>query len=42
MGVEDFNIDDRQYRIPLIKQATAVAGKLTMYVSPWSPCFYED
>jgi O-glycosyl hydrolase len=36
--LETFNIDhDRQYRIPLIKQATAVAGKLTMYVSPWSP-----
>jgi glucosylceramidase len=40
-GVEDFNIDhDRQYRIPLIKQATAVAGKLTMYV-PWSPAFMK-
>jgi O-glycosyl hydrolase len=36
--LETFNIDhDRQYRIPLIKQATSVAGKLTMYVSPWSP-----
>ncbi|MFQ3173460.1 MAG: O-glycosyl hydrolase [Flavobacterium sp.] len=36
--LKTFNIDhDRQYRIPLIKQATAVAGKLTMYVSPWSP-----
>jgi glucosylceramidase len=34
--LKTFNIDhDRQYRIPLIKQAT-VAGKLTMY-SPWSP-----
>jgi glucosylceramidase len=34
-----FNIDhDRQYRIPFIKQAIAAAGgKLTMYVSPWSP-----
>ncbi|TGE06118.1 glycoside hydrolase family 30 protein [Hymenobacter fodinae] len=29
---------DEQYRIPLIKQAMAAAGgKLTMYVSPWSP-----
>jgi glucosylceramidase len=29
---------DRQYRIPLIKQAMAVAGgKLTLFVSPWSP-----
>lgn len=29
---------DEQYRIPLIKAAIASAGgKLTMYVSPWSP-----
>ncbi|MBD2714891.1 glycoside hydrolase family 30 protein [Microvirga sp. STR05] len=29
---------DEQYRIPFIKQAQAAAGgKLTMYVSPWSP-----
>ena len=29
---------DREFRIPLIKQAIAAAGgKLTMYVSPWSP-----
>lgn len=36
--LKTFNIDhDRQYRIPLIKQATAIAGRLTMYVSPWSP-----
>lgn len=36
--LKTFNIDhDRQYRIPLIKEATAIAGKLTMYVSPWSP-----
>ncbi|RPD45051.1 glycosyl hydrolase, partial [Hymenobacter sediminis] len=29
---------DQQYKIPFIKQATAAAGgKLTMYVSPWSP-----
>ncbi|EIA09593.1 glycoside hydrolase family 30 protein [Flavobacterium frigoris] len=36
--LKTFNIDhDAQYRIPLIKQATAIAGKLTMYVSPWSP-----
>jgi glucosylceramidase len=34
-----FNIDhDRQFRIPLIKQAIAKAGgKLTLYASPWSP-----
>ncbi|GAB3298791.1 glycoside hydrolase family 30 protein [Hymenobacter tenuis] len=29
---------DEQYRIPFIKQAMAAAGgKLTLYVSPWSP-----
>jgi len=28
---------DEQYRIPLIKRAMATAGKLTLYVSPWSP-----
>jgi glucosylceramidase len=29
---------DREYRIPLIKQAIAAAGgKLTMFASPWSP-----
>ncbi|RZJ63697.1 MAG: glycosyl hydrolase, partial [Flavobacterium sp.] len=29
---------DEQFKIPLIKQATAAAGgKLTLYVSPWSP-----
>jgi glucosylceramidase len=29
---------DREFRIPLIKQAIAAAGgKLTIYVSPWSP-----
>lgn len=28
---------DEQYRIPLIKKAIAAAGKLTLYVSPWSP-----
>jgi glucosylceramidase len=29
---------DEQFRIPLIKQATAAAGgKLTLFVSPWSP-----
>jgi glucosylceramidase len=29
---------DEQFRIPFIKQAQAAAGgKLTMYVSPWSP-----
>ena len=29
---------DQQYRIPMIKRATQTAGgKLTLYVSPWSP-----
>lgn len=28
---------DEQFRIPLIKKAMAAAGKLTLYVSPWSP-----
>lgn len=34
-----FSIDhDQKYRIPFIKQAIAAAGgKLTLYVSPWSP-----
>jgi glucosylceramidase len=37
--LKSFNIDhDRKYRLPFIKQAIAAAGgKLTMYVSPWSP-----
>ena len=35
---------DEKYRIPFIKQAIAAAGgKLTMYVSPWSPpAFMKD
>jgi glucosylceramidase len=28
---------DEQYRIPLIKKAMATAGKLTLFISPWSP-----
>lgn len=37
--LKSFNIDhDRQYRIPLIKKATEMAGgKLPLYASPWSP-----
>ncbi len=37
--LKTFNIDhDRQFRIPLIKRAIMVSGgKLTMFVSPWSP-----
>ena len=37
--LKSFSIEhDQQYRIPMIKQAMAAAGgKLTLYVSPWSP-----
>jgi glucosylceramidase len=36
--LKSFNIKhDEQYRIPLIKKAMAAVGKLTLYVSPWSP-----
>lgn len=37
--LKTFNIDhDRQFRIPLIKQAIKTSGgKLTLFVSPWSP-----
>lgn len=40
-----FSIDhDKQFKIPLIKQATASAGgKLTLFASPWSPpAFMKD
>ncbi len=38
-SLQSFNIDrDKQFRIPLIKQAIKMAGgRLTLYVSPWSP-----
>jgi glucosylceramidase len=38
-ALKTFSIDhDRQFKIPLIKKATAVAGgKITLYASPWSP-----
>lgn len=38
-SLSTFTIEhDKQYRIPMIKEAIKVAGgKLTMYVSPWSP-----
>ncbi|MBS7566876.1 glycoside hydrolase family 30 protein [Mucilaginibacter sp. Bleaf8] len=38
-ALKTFNIDhDKKYRIPFIKAAIAAAGgKLTMFVSPWSP-----
>ena len=37
--LKSFSVEhDKQYRIPFIKQAAAVAGgKLTLYASPWSP-----
>ncbi|MEO7975950.1 glycoside hydrolase family 30 protein [Flavobacterium sp.] len=37
--LKTFSVEhDKQYRIPLIKQAIATAGgKLTTYVAPWSP-----
>ena len=43
--LKTFSIDhDRQFRIPFIKKAIAAAGgKLTMFVSPWSPpAFMKD
>lgn len=43
--LKTFNIDhDRKYRIPLLKQAIETAGgKLTLFVSPWSPpAFMKD
>ena len=38
-SLKSFNIDhDKKYRIPFIKAAIAAAGgKLTTYVTPWSP-----
>ncbi|PJJ08331.1 glucosylceramidase [Flavobacterium sp. 1] len=37
--LKTFSIDhDRQYRVPMIKEAMKTAGgKLTIYASPWSP-----
>ncbi|WP_264552380.1 glycoside hydrolase family 30 protein [Flavobacterium sp. N2038] len=43
--LKTFSIDhDRKYRIPLIKKAIETAGgKLTLFVSPWSPpAFMKD
>lgn len=38
-ALKSFNVaHDREFRIPFIKQAiVAAGGKLTLYVSPWSP-----
>lgn len=44
-ALKTFTIDhDKQFRIPFIKQAIAAAGgKLTLFVSPWSPpAFMKD
>lgn len=36
--LKTFNIEhDRKFKIPLIKQAQATAGKVDLFVSPWSP-----
>jgi glucosylceramidase len=43
--LKSFDISpDKQYRIPMIKRAIeAAGGKLTLYVSPWSPpAFMKD
>ena len=43
--LKTFTIDhDREYKIPLIKKAMATAeGKITLFVSPWSPpAFMKD
>lgn len=43
--LKTFTIDhDKKYRIPLLKKAIATAGgKLTLFVSPWSPpAFMKD
>jgi glucosylceramidase len=37
-SLQTFNVvHDEKYKIPLIKQAMTTAGKLDLYVSPWSP-----
>jgi glucosylceramidase len=44
-ALKTFDIShDKKYRIPFIKEATAIAGgKLTLFVSPWSPpAFMKD
>jgi glucosylceramidase len=44
-ALKTFSIEhDRKFRLPFIKQAIAAAGgKLTLYVSPWSPpAFMKD
>jgi glucosylceramidase len=44
-ALKTFDIShDKKYRIPFIKEATAAAGgKLTLFVSPWSPpAFMKD
>jgi glucosylceramidase len=43
-ALKTFSIkQDEQYRIPMIKKAMTTAGKLTFYISPWSPpAFMKD
>ena len=43
-ALSSFSLEhDRQFRIPLIKQAIAVAGTLKVFASPWSaPAFMKD
>ncbi|HEV7332275.1 MAG TPA: glycoside hydrolase family 30 protein [Flavisolibacter sp.] len=37
-SLKSFSIQpDEQYKMPLIRKAMTTAGKLTLYVSPWSP-----
>jgi glucosylceramidase len=37
-SLKTFDIEhDQKYKLPFIKAATAKAGKLTLFVSPWSP-----
>lgn len=37
-ALNTFTIEhDKQFKLPLIKQAIAKAGKVTFYASPWSP-----
>ncbi len=42
--LKTFSIDhDQKYRIPMIKRAIAIAGKVSFYVTPWSPpAFMKD
>ncbi len=43
-NLKSFNIDhDKQFRLPLIKQALQLTGDIPVYASPWSPpAFMKD